>query len=66
MGLNGETVTKPFNGENATYDQIDKRFMFINVPGLDDTYFQTSSLKPIGQSKPIFMQSLHGKGGGNM
>ena len=74
MHLNGKNRKMSFNGKKlARNEQMDRRFMFMKIfwaqrvvcpcPGaiyvhVYDHNIQTSSLKPLGQSKPNFMWSI--------
>ena len=76
MHLNGKNKKMSFNGRKcARNDQMDKRFMFMKIfwaqgvvcpcPGAIYVYDQniqtSSSLKPLGRSKPNFMWSIFRK-----
>ena len=74
MHLNGKNRKMSFNGKKlARNEQMDRGFMFMKIfwaqrvvcpcPGaiyihVYDHSIQTSSLKPLGQSKPNFMWSI--------
>ena len=74
MHLNGKNRKMSYNGKNlAKNEQMDRKFMFMKIfwgpegclplprgyIHVDDHNIQTSSsLKPLGQSKPNFMWSI--------
>ena len=73
MHLNGKNRKISFNGRKlARNEQMDRKFMFMKIflgPGgflplprfyihVYDHNIQTSSLKPLGQSKPNFIWSI--------
>ena len=73
MHLNGKNRKISFNGRKlARNEQMDRKFMFMKIFSAQgvvcpcpvgyihvyDHNNQTSSLKPLGQSKPNFMWSI--------